>query len=353
MDEYIINLKKELIDIGKDSEYIEKCCEYAKNLLDKGKPVLFDATHVNKLLKMDGIKRNGYHFFNAGNSYKQRIIEAPSLNLKIRQKWIAENILSNVHLGSWIHGYVKGKSIVTNARVHAGKKCILLMDIKNFFQSITAEMVEEEFIKMGYSKSAAKELTNICTFCTEMVFWGDEEEYKNLVSARRYLPHGAPSSPCLSNLVFQNVDLKILDLLKNKQIQYTRYADDLIFSSNFDDLSWIKDKVEKNLDKYGFEINDGKTKLFKENDQKLVMGLNLTNGLKIQNSYKRTLRQEIYYCKKYGVEDHLKKIGLDNKSNFLGYIYGKAYFIKMVEKDLGEELLNELDEMFKKEDYLY
>ena len=82
MDEYIKNLKEELIKLKKDNEYIEKCSAYAQALLDHGKPVFFDAAHVNLFLKMEGIKRNGYHYFNAGNRHKQRIIEAPSVNLK-------------------------------------------------------------------------------------------------------------------------------------------------------------------------------------------------------------------------------------------------------------------------------
>ena len=348
MDEYIKNLKEELIKLKKDNEYIEKCSAYAQALLDHGKPVFFDAAHVNLFLKMEGIKRNGYHYFNAGNRHKQRIIEAPSVNLKKRQKWIANNILSNEVFGDWIHGYVKGKSIVTNARVHAGKNRILHMDIKDFFQSITFEMVEKEFIKMGYSSSAAKALADICTFSAEMVWW-QEEEYNNSALTKRYLPLGAPSSPWLSNLVFQNVDFQILNLLKDKKIQYTRYADDLMFSSDYDDLIWLKDEVEKLLSNHKFIINAGKTKLFTENDQKLLMGLNLTNGVKIQNSYKRKLRQEIYYCKKYGVESHLRKTGAINRSNFITYIYGKAYYVKMVEPALGEILLNELDRIFQDE----
>ena len=353
MDEYIVNLKKELIKKEKSIEYIDRCCKYAKKLLDNGKPIIFDATHVKIILKMEGIKRNGYHYFNAGNIYKQRLIEAPSVNLKARQRWIAKNILENEPLGDWIHGYVKGKSIITNALVHAGKKRILHMDIKNFFQSITDEMVENEFAKMGYSESAAKELTSICTFSAEMVYWQEVEKPEDISSSQKYLPHGAPSSPWLSNLVFQNIDLQILDILKNKNIQYTRYADDLMFSSNSDKLVWLKDEIEKLVSKNGFAINVGKTKLFEEKDQKLIMGLNLTNGIKIQNSYKRKLRQEIYYCKKYGIENHLQKVGASNRSNFVAYIYGKVYFVKMVEPELGKELLENLDQIFQEEPLFY
>lgn len=82
---------------------------------------------------MEGIKRNGYHYFNAGNIYKQRLIEAPSVNLKARQRWIAKNILENEPLGDWIHGYVKGKSIITNALVHAGKNVFYIWILRTFF----------------------------------------------------------------------------------------------------------------------------------------------------------------------------------------------------------------------------
>lgn len=82
------------------------------------------------------------------------------------------------------------------------------------------------------------------------------------------------------------------------------------------------------------------------------MGLNLTNGIKIQNSYKRKLRQEIYYCKKYGIKSHLTKTECQNKANFVDYLYGKVYFVNMIEPALGKELLKELDQIFSEDDYL-
>lgn len=142
-----------------------------------------------------------------------------------------------------------------------------------------------------------------------------------------------------------------MELLENKNIQYTRYADDLLFSSDDDNLKWLGGEIEKLLPEWGFSINCGKTKLFGTDAQKLVMGLNLTKGIKIQNIYKRKLRQEIYYCKKYGIENHLQQTGADDRSNFAAYIYGKAYFVKMVEPELGKDMLRELDDLFKEAPY--
>lgn len=348
MDKYLIELKNELTRLGKSREFIDNCCQYAQILLGRKKPVLFDAEHVNKVLKMEGVKTNAYHFFNAGEKYKPRYIEAPSVSLKKRQKWIAINILETEHLGEWIHGYVKGKSIVSNARVHMGKKRILRLDIKNFFPSITSDMVEKIFSDMGYSKSAAERLTFLCTFSLEKLCCDYDmvpEEY----IFTDYLPHGAPSSPVLANLVFQKVDLEILDVLQEYDIQYSRYADDMIFSSDTDNLQWLIDCVGGVLAKHGFHINQRKTKLMTENDQKLLMGLNITKGIKIQKGYKRKLRQEIYYCKKFGIREHLERIDCKSRANFVGYLYGKVYFVKMVEPELGAQLLEELDEIFSEE----
>lgn len=108
--------------------------------------MLFDAAHVRKTLKMEGVKRAGYHLFNGGNEYKPRYIEAPSVSLKKRQRWIVKYLFEEEALGDWIHGYVKGKSILSTAELHTREKQILRMDIKNFFPSITGTMVENLFV---------------------------------------------------------------------------------------------------------------------------------------------------------------------------------------------------------------
>jgi len=348
MKDYVNKLRYELIRKKESYEYIEFCCSYAERLILEGKPVLFDSEHVKEVLKLKEIKKNGYHLFNAGNIFKPRIIEAPSLAIKERQRWIVNRILQKEELGEWIHGYVKNRSIVTNAKVHIRKKNILCLDIKNYFQSINVNMVKNLFVKEGYSESAAEELAQICTYSYEQLFCEDERVV-DISSIYRYLPHGAPSSPIISNLIFQEADLLILEKLKGKEINYTRYADDMIFSSDRDELIWLKDTIEGIVSKKGFQINNDKIRLMGPDDQKILMGLNLTNGLKIQNAYKRKLRQEIYYCKKYGIQNHLKKIGKNNKSNFIGYIYGKAYFVNMIEPNLGKKLIEELDEVFSRE----
>lgn len=104
--------------------------------------------------------------------------------------------------------------------------------------------------------------------------------------------------------------------------------------------------MKKIIQKYGFEINEQKTHIMKDNYRKMVTGLVVTDTVKVPQKFKRKFRQEIYYCEKFGVEQHLKNIGRKSAVNFKEYMYGKAYFIKMVEEDVGNKFLKELDQIF-------
>ena len=126
---------------------------------------------------------------------------------------------------------------------------------------------------------------------------------------------------------------------------YSRYADDLTISGTneiCDFLSSFYNIVKQE----GFNINYRKTRIQHKNYRQDVTGI-IVNGKypKVKKEYKNKLRQEIYYCKKYGVYNHLKQIGCMEKANFKEYIYGKAYYILMVEREIGENFLKELDKL--------
>lgn len=347
---YIIRLEEALQKQGKNNDYIDVCCQYARFLMDNDLPVLFDANHVRIVLKLDEINEKAYHCFKAGNEYKPRFIEAPSVSLKKRQKWILENILEKEKLLPCIHGFVKGKSIVSNAKCHVGKRYLLCMDIKSFFRTISITKVKQLFLSMGYSIKAAEELAKICTFDESAYFFNVNNDEDDVVESKeRYLPQGAPSSPMIANLVFQHIDQLILDLVKEKDITYTRYADDLCFSSDVDSLKELGTYIEQILRNNQFQINNHKTRLMGMDTPKIFMGLNITSTIKIRSEYKRELRKEIYFCKKYGIESHLDKTKKNGRSNFIQYLYGKAYYVSMIEPSVGRGILEELDEIFSNE----
>lgn len=214
-NEYLINLRRNMIKNKCDENHIINCEKYAKELLKKGFPVIFDAKHLELILKMGDMRqgKQAYNHFHIYGKYKIRNIIAPSKKLKIRQQWILHNILEKVQIHNCCHGFVKSKSIFTNAKMHCDKSEVLTLDIRSFFESISRQQVLEEFKNMGYTISAATKLTDICCY-------------------GQYLPQGAPTSPYLANIVFKKLDEEINFLTQKNQITYTRYADDLSFSGD-------------------------------------------------------------------------------------------------------------------------
>ncbi len=307
-----------------DDGYVQVCLSYAGELLKRNVPVLFDARHVYQVLKMGDLRFPCYSVFGIMGKRKYRVITAPSMKLKLRQRWILDEILENVPVSRYCHGFVTGRSIVTNAREHIGKKQILVMDIQDFFPSVKESQVRDIFRMIGYSASVSECLAAICCYNGE-------------------LPQGAPTSPYLSNLRCREMDGRLGKIAERYGLVYTRYADDMTFSGDRE-LDFLVPLVEGELVRNGFVSNQEKMRIFRENDRKMVTGLLVKeNGLRVPKQLKRKLRQEIYYCKKFGVSTHLQNTAKDGRVNFREYLYGKAYFIKMVEPENGEYFLQQLD----------
>lgn len=303
-----------------------------------GYPHFNSFEELNAYLKLDHINPNAYHKFYIFGKKKRpagkfinkkfRCITAPSLELKKRQRWILDNILSHYVPTDCVHGFVKGKSIVTNAQCHIGKRETACIDIKDFFPSITDSQIMNIYTNMGYSESISKILTVLTTF-------------------KNRLPQGAPTSPTLSNIVMEPLDSEILEYAVKNGLVYTRYADDITISGD-QNIEKHKDEVIKIVERYNFIVNRDKTHLWNSSSGRKVTGLSVDSSVKVPLRYKRKLRQEIYYCKKHGISYHLKNSNNRNEKyvNYVGYLYGKAYFIKMVEPQVGNGYIKQLDELF-------
>lgn len=141
-----------------------------------------------------------------------RAIDAPSDALKDLQRRILRRMLASLPVHPAGTGFVRGRSIVDNARPHAGRGVVINIDLADFFPSITAERVRAAFRALGWGADAAQILTNICTH-------------------EGRLPQGAPTSPAISNLVCRKLDTRLAALVGTRaEGAYTRYADDLTFS---------------------------------------------------------------------------------------------------------------------------
>ncbi|MDV4102477.1 RNA-dependent DNA polymerase [Elizabethkingia anophelis] len=153
---------------------------------------------------------------------KQRAIRPSKPVLKAIQNQIKDRILSLIELPHNVHGGVKKRSNISNAKPHQGKKYILTTDLQDFYPSIKSKRVYETFLGLGFNAQCAFYITRLTT-------WKGE------------LPQGTPTSTHISNIVFLKTDYELVELCKAHSITYTRYIDDLTFSSQSDFQHLIED----------------------------------------------------------------------------------------------------------------
>jgi len=171
---------------------------------------------------------------------KKRNFRNPSPLLKAVQSRIKSKVLSEIKLPDNVHGGVKGRSNITNAKPHQGNKCRFTTDLQEFYPNIKTKQVYEALIARGFSCHTSHWLTRLTTLDNEV-------------------PQGAPTSTAISNLVFFETDIKLINLCTQNEIVYTRYVDDLTFSSQKDFGHLIKAIITIVSDSH-FKINYRKTK---------------------------------------------------------------------------------------------
>lgn len=306
--------------------------EYNRRLLTNNVPVIYNLRHLRQLLniskkaqaKLFGDKKqDSYQTFRIPKkSGGYRTIEAPKDELKKIQYWIKENILDKFLVSQYAKGFVKGVSIYDNAFPHVGQELLINIDIKDFFPSIQYRDVYKIFRYVGYTDSVSKLLTALCT------------------NSKKVLPQGSPASPVLSNLVSLKLDKRLGTLAERIGANYTRYADDITFSGRRN-LKKYESLIRKIIIDEGYEINEKKFRLQYSFQRQEVTGLIVNRKISVSEKIINEIKNAIYYCKKYGVANHMKYIRCD-KGFYKEHLYGIAYFIKMVDEEEGKNYLEEL-----------
>ncbi|MDE5763653.1 MAG: retron St85 family RNA-directed DNA polymerase, partial [Ruminococcus sp.] len=255
-------------------------------------------------------------FYIKKSNGKNREISEPLPDLKYVQKWILNNILVKNKVSPYAKAYVPKSSVKHNARFHKKQKVVLSMDIKNFFPSINIKSIVGIFKTMGYFEDVACFLAYLCC-------------YNNC------LPQGAPTSPYLSNLRLLEFDSMIAEYTTSRKIRYTRYADDITFSGDFNPHEVIK-YVRNCVWNAGFVINSEKTRVAYGNSRQEVTGVVVNSVMQISKVERKKIRQEVYYIKKYGLESHLSHIK-EKRAHYLQHLLGKinfALYINSKDKEL-------------------
>jgi retron-type reverse transcriptase len=238
----------------------------------------------------------------------------PDYMLMRIQRNILHHILDGYAVSGCATAYHKGAGVVSNARVHTGKNVVVKLDIKDFFGSISFPMVLKSAFPVRYFPPAVGTMLTALCCCNE------------------FLPQGAPTSPAVSNLVMKDFDEFINKWCGNKGISYTRYCDDMTFSGDFNPGLVIR-KVSGFLNAMGFELNEAKTRILYRNGRQSVTGIVVNEKLQVSGDYRRKLRQEIFYCLKYGVKSHLERSKSDLRvpeSQYLLSLIGRIQYVLLI-----------------------
>ena len=265
---------------------------------------------------------------------KLREISAPNRNLK-EILYYLNMMLGEVYQASpSAMGFVKGRSIVDNAKLHIGQNYVLNLDLSDFFTSISQSRVCKrlQLAPFNFNEDVAKIISGLC--CKKVV----KDQKKGYV-----LPQGAPTSPLLTNAVCDFLDKKLRRLSFSHGVKYSRYADDMTFSSMHnvyqEDSDFMK-SLFSFIEEERFTVNPEKTRLQKRGERQEVTGLTVNDKVNTAHKYTRELRNILYMWEKYGYKDayasfyrhykatkgHVKK----GEPVLENVIVGKLDFLKMV-----------------------
>ncbi|MCB9338990.1 MAG: RNA-directed DNA polymerase [Lewinellaceae bacterium] len=320
----------------------------------------------------------------AGSAYKEfsirkksggvRKIHSPVKGLKPIQKALNLILQCVFTPHQAATGFVPEKSIVDNARVHRGMNYVYNIDLKDFFPSVDMNRVKACLrlppFNVIYTDEAplAFLIANLCCTPIEVERKNDKGEWEKKVM--NVLPQGAPTSPTVTNIICQRLDRKLTGLARKYGAQYTRYADDITFSSmhniyeessefiklNEGYRNFIRDMV-KIIEGQRFSINPKKTRLQKSAYRQEVTGLVVNEKVNVRRRYVKQIRRWLYLWERYGYvqaeaifrndyradKGHVKK-GEPSLQNVLD---GKLLFLKMV-KGGGDGTFSKLLERFTK-----
>lgn len=248
-----------------------------------------------------------------------RELSVPDDFLKAVQTKIAQNILALDRISPYAKAYRPGGSPLKNAQPHVGSEILLKMDIRHFFDHIYYPVVKEKvFTADRYSESNRILLSLLCVH-------------------RDALPQGAPTSPVISNIIMRDFDDAVGSWCAERNIAYTRYCDDMTFSGHFDPKT-VKVFVKDQLKKAGFYVNDRKTVVARPGQQKTVTGIVVNDRPNASATYRKKLRQELYYCKTYGVYSHMCRTGVSvGEETYLRQLLGRINYVLSLDP-LNEEM---------------
>ena len=337
-------------------DVIDNAIEYANRIIRTNPhiPIIFTLSHLAHLTEISVVhlrqiidrRANSYRSFlmrkrakpgQSAPARRYRTICVPERSLMTIQRWIDAEILAHVEPHSASTAYHRGSSIYKAARRHCGCKWLIKIDIHRFFESIPEHRVYEVFRGLGYPDLLSFEMARLCTreptqFSQRWKFRRTKTYPHGIHQTQGigFLPQGAPTSPRLANLVMTAFDDRVTKRAGNAGLTYTRYADDLIFSttahtfSRVDARVFVEDVYRELLD-CGFEPNRTKTKIIPPRGRKIALGLLVDRETpRLTKRFRDQLETHAYYLTSstHGPMKHSARRKFSSAIGLQNHVYG-------------------------------
>jgi retron-type reverse transcriptase len=268
-----------------------------------------------------------------------RELAAPHRDLAAAQQWIFENVLQPLPTHPAAHGFVKGRSICTNAAPHVGQCALVNLDLENFFPAITFHRVRGALQQLGYSPAVATIFALLATESPRL-----EVEYAgrrfHVATGPRALPQGACTSPALSNLISRRLDARLSGIAAKLGWRYTRYADDMSFSADAaaslqEKTGYLLARIRHIVQEEGFTVNEAKTRVLKTSASMHVTGLVVNERIGVRRREVRKLRAILHNAAKHGLASQNR----DDHPHFESQLRGRIAFVEMVNPGQARDLV--------------
>ncbi len=245
-------------------------------------------------------------------------------------------------------GFTEQRSVVTNAAVHKGQNYVFNIDLKDFFPSVEQGRILKRLTlaPFNFSSQIALLISGLCSMRVKREQVIETKQHDLDKHFMYVLPQGAPTSPIITNMICDTLDHRLAGLAKRFGLHYTRYADDITFSSMhnvYAENGAFRKELVRIIKGQGFTINDAKTRLQKHGSRQEVTGIIVNDKLNVTKKYVREIRSLLYIWGKYGYtaamsrflpkykveKGHVKK----GNPNLINVLDGKLMYLKMVKGD--------------------
>jgi retron-type reverse transcriptase len=330
---FMADIKKQVFKKALVKNYGLFAIEDAKDLASKMGISLRDLRFVTYTQKLSS-SSHYVHFSMPKKTGGSREISAPKPKLKALQYWILEHILNKITVNDYAHGFVSKRNILSNALPHVNQSVVINCDVQNFFPSIAYPRVKGLFQSLGYSTEIATLLALISTEAEQKEIQLEGEKLY-LYTGKRFLPQGSPASPMISNLICFKLDKRFVGISETLGFAYTRYADDMSFSSkSYKNINKLLYWIHKIVHEEGFILHPDKTRIMRKGVRQEVTGIVVNEKPSLCKKTLKNFRATLYQIEQTGLEG---KSWQGKSDNIMASLLGYTHFISMIDKKKGQK----------------